>query len=31
MLSDYTYPDGESGNEQADGDERQNVVDEIGH
>ncbi len=30
-FSDYTYPDGESGNEQADGDERQNVVDEIGH
>ncbi len=30
-LSDYAYPDSKGSNEQADGDERQNVVDEIGH
>lgn len=30
-LSDCTHPYGEGRNEKADGDERQNVVDEIGH
>ena len=30
-ASDCTHPNGESSNEQADGDEGQNVINEIGH